>query len=156
APELAMAVSNAGALGSIGAGGEPSAEAMKERVTRTRAGTSRPFAVNYLLAWEPATLPVVLDAGAPVIQFSWGLPSAEAVAMIRKAGGRMGIQISSAAGARRALDLGADFLICQGTEAGGHVQALSPLYQVLPAILAEAKAVPVLAAGGITTGADIH
>lgn len=155
-PELAIAVSNAGGLGAIGTGGAPAADLMKERVMRTRAGTRNAFAVNYLLNWEPTTLSVVLDAGAPVIQFAWGLPSADAVATIRKAGARFAVQISSAAGARAALDLGADYLVCQGIEAGGHVQALSPLYQVLPAILAEAKAVPVLAAGGITTGRDIH
>ena len=155
-PELAIAVSKAGGLGALGTGGSPPADVMKERVTRTKAGTTNPFVVNYLLNWDPVTLPVVLDAGAPVIQFAWGLPSADAVATIRKAGAKFGIQISSAAGARRALDLGADYLICQGTEAGGHVQALSPLYTALPAILAEAKTIPVLAGGGISTGADIR
>lgn len=155
-PELAIAVSNAGGLGALGTGGTPPPDVMKERVARTRAGTAGLFAVNYLLNWDPVSLPVVLEAGAPVIQFAWGQPSADAVAMIRRAGARMGIQISTAAGARQALNLGADYLICQGTEAGGHVQALSPLYHVLPAVLAEAKAVPVLVAGGVTTGAHIR
>src|SRR6185295_12319244 len=51
---------------------------------------------------------------------------------------------------------GTDYLICQGIEAGGHVQALSALYEVLPAVIAEAKEVPVLAAGGIANGAQIR
>ena len=68
----------------------------------------------------------------------------------------MGIQISSAAGARRALDVGADYLICQGTEAGGHVQATRPLYEILSAMIDEAKTVPVLAAGGIASGTHIR
>jgi nitronate monooxygenase len=68
----------------------------------------------------------------------------------------MGIQISSVAGARRALDVGADYLICQGTEAGGHVQATRTLYEVLPAVIDEAKTVPVLAGGGIANGAHIR
>jgi nitronate monooxygenase len=85
-----------------------------------------------------------------------GIPTSEAVAAIRNAGAKMGIQISSVAGARRALDAGADYLICQGTEAGGHVQATSALYEVLPAVIDAAKTVPVLAAGGIANGAQIR
>ena len=113
-PELAIAVSNAGGLGAIGTGARLSvstapaapADIVRQNVARTRAGTTRPFAINYLLAFDPVTLPIALDAGAPVIQFAWGIPSAESVAAIRRAGARMGIQISSAAGARRALDVG--------------------------------------------------
>jgi nitronate monooxygenase len=154
-PELAIAVSNAGGLGALGTA-SVSADEVRQRVSRTKSGTSRPFAVNYLLAFDPVTLPVVLEAGAPIIQFAWGIPTADAVAAIRKAGAKMGIQISSAAGARRALDAGADYLICQGTEAGGHVQATNALYEVLPAVIAEAKTLPVVAAGGIANGAHIR
>ena len=157
-PELAIAVSNGGGLGGLGTGpvGRRSADVMRERVSRAKSGTSRPFAVNYLLALDPVTIPAALDAGAPILQFAWGIPSAETVAAIRKAGAKMGIQISSVAGARRALDAGADYLICQGTEAGGHVQATKALYEVLPAVLDEAKAVPVVAAGGIANGVHIR
>ena len=88
--------------------------------------------MNYLLALDPVTILAALDAGAPIIQFAWGIPPTETVAAIRKAGAKMGIQVSSAAGARRALDAGADYLICQGTEAGGHVQATKALYDILP------------------------
>ena len=163
-PELAIAVSNAGGLGAIGTGAMLSvstapaaaADIVRQRVARTKAGTTRPFAVNYLLAFDPVTLPIALDAGAPIIQFAWGIPSAESVAAIRRAGARMGIQIASAAGARRALDLGADYLICQGTEAGGHVQSTTALYDTLPAIIEQAKEIPVLAGGGIASGAHIR
>lgn len=156
-PDLAIAVSNAGGLGGIGGGVGAAADVLRDRVARTRAGTNRPFAVNYLLArGEPATVPIALDAGAAVIQFAWGIPAADVVATIKKAGAKMGVQVASAAGARRALDLRADYLICQGTEAGGHVQSSRALYELLPAILEEAKTVPVLAAGGIASGAHIR
>jgi nitronate monooxygenase len=154
-PELAIAVSNGGGLGAIGASRAPSAM-VRQRVSRTKSGTNRPFAVNYLLAFDLLTLPVALDAGAPIIQFAWGIPTAEAVAAIRKAGAKMGIQISTVAGARRALDAGSDYLICQGTEAGGHVQATNALYEVLPAVIEEAKTVPVVAGGGIANGTHIR
>jgi nitronate monooxygenase len=153
-PELAAAVSNAGGLGTVG--GSNATELSRQRVSRTKSATSRPFAVNYLLAFPPITLPVALDAGAPIIQFAWGIPTRETIAAIRNRGAKMGIQIGSAAGARRALDVGADYLICQGTEAGGHVQATTTLYEALPAVIEEAKTVPVLAAGGIANGAHIR
>ena len=154
--ELAIAVSNAGGFGAIGTGTSMAAEVVRDRVTRVRTGTKNVFAINYLLAFDPVTLPVALDAGVPVVQFAWGIPRAEAVSAVRGAKAKMGIQISNVDGARRALDLGSDYLICQGTEAGGHVQALSPLYDTLLAVLAEAKDVPVLAAGGIANGAHIR
>jgi nitronate monooxygenase len=160
---LATAVSNAGGLGATGtgtrfAGGDPSVAnpAMRQVVTQIRAGTKGPFAVNYLLHFDPITLPAALDAGAPIIQFAWGIPSAEIVAMIRRAGAKMGIQVASAAGARRAIDAGADYLICQGTEAGGHVQASKSLDDALPSVIDEAKNVHVLAAGGIANGGHIR
>ena len=155
-PELAIAVSNGGGLGALGTGSTAPADVVRERVSRTKSGTSRPFAVNYLLAFDPVTLPMALDAGAPIIQFAWGIPTPETVAAIRKAGAKMGIQISSVAGARRALEAGSDYLICQGTEAGGHVQATKALYEVLPAVIEEAKSVPVVAGGGIANGAHIR
>ena len=161
--DLAIAVCNGGGLGAVGtgarfAGGIVSAanDAMTKLVTQVKAGTKGPFAVNYLLAFDPTSLPAAVDAGAPIIQFAWGIPTADMVATIRKAGARMGVQIASAAGARRALDAGADYLICQGTEAGGHVQALSPLYDTFQSVIDEAKNVPVLAGGGIASGAHIR
>jgi nitronate monooxygenase len=155
-PDLAVAVSNAGGLGAIGTGVNAVADVVRQRVVQTKSATNRPFVVNFLLVRDPVTLPLALDAGAPIIQFAWGIPTVETVAAIRKAGAKMGIQIASAAGARRALDVGADYLICQGTEAGGHVQGTGALYDLLPVVIDEAKTVPVLAGGGIANGAHIR
>jgi nitronate monooxygenase len=118
--------------------------------------TKRPFLVNYILAFDPVSLAAALNAGAPVIQFSWGLPTIEMMSAARAAGAKVGVQIGNVAGARAALDLGADYLVCQGTEAGGHVQSSAPLYDLLPALLDEAKETPVLAAGGIGNGQKIR
>jgi len=156
-PDLAIAVANAGAVGGIGGGSTATPESVRDRVSRTRAGTKGLFAINYLLARADAvTVPAAVDAGAPIVQFAWGIPPADVVAAIRGARARMGIQVASVTGARRALDAGADYLICQGIEAGGHVQSSRALYDLLPAIVAEAKDLPVLAAGGIATGAHIR
>jgi nitronate monooxygenase len=154
-PDLAIAVSSAGATGAMALWPLPPDES-RARVERVRAATRNPFAVNYVLAFEPRSLQAALDAGAPIVQFSWGMPGKPLVAAVRHAGAKLGIQVTSAESARAALDLAADYLVCQGTEAGGHVQAHSRLPETLPKVLDEAKETPVVAAGGIANGADIR
>jgi nitronate monooxygenase len=132
---------------------EPDMAATHVRQVRASVG-ERPFQVNFALAFVPDALPAALDAGAPIVTFSWGDP-ASFVARVRAAGAHFGVQVTNVAGARRALDLGADFLVCQGIEAGGHVQSSTPLYDLLGRIVGEASGVPVVASGGIGDGADI-
>src|SRR2546423_323900 len=87
-PELALAVSEAGALGSMGLTWTPEAEAAGA-VRLIRAATERPFAVNFALAFEPATLQAILDAGAPIVTFSWG-DAAPYAARVHAAGAKFG------------------------------------------------------------------
>jgi nitronate monooxygenase len=152
---LAVAVAKAGGLGALGVGWMGPDEAFAA-VSRMVENTRGNFYGNFVLHFDPVSLDRVLEAGCPTVQFALGLPSAEAVSRIRKAGARLGIQVSSRQNAERALELLPDFLICQGLEAGGHVQATSYLDEVFPEILEVAKDVPVLVAGGISTGIDIR
>ena len=152
-PELAAAVSGAGALGAM-ALTWASPEVASELIRRVREVTAAPFQVNYALYKPPASLEAALDAGVPVVTFSWGDP-APYLAQVRAAGVRCGVQVANAAGARRAVDLGADFLVCQGIEAGGHVQSTTPLEDLLPRVLEAAQGIPVVASGGIGDGAGI-
>jgi nitronate monooxygenase len=158
-PELAIAVSNAGAMGALALTGR-SVEEVRTWVSKVRVTTKGLFAVNYILALSPANelevLQVALDAGAPVVQFSWGMPSKDMVSAIRAAKAKLGMQVTSAESARAALELGVDYLVCQGTEAGGHVQANRGLYETLPDVLKEARQVPVIASGGIGNGEGIR
>jgi NAD(P)H-dependent flavin oxidoreductase YrpB (nitropropane dioxygenase family) len=152
--ELAAAVSGAGALGSMGLTWT-APEAAAQRVRQVRAATSQPFLVNFVLAFSPTALPAALDAGAPIVSFSFGDPEPY-LAQIRALGAKVGVQVGNVAGARRARDQGVDFVICQGLEAGGHVQSSTPLALLLPAVLeAVGGDIPVAAAGGLATGADI-
>ncbi len=154
--ELAIAVAEAGALGALALTPE-SPESAERVVQRVRADTGGAFVVNYVLRSEPMSLGRAVDAGAPAVQFSWGMPSGEHVRQIRSAGAKFGVQVTSAGSARRALDLGADYLVCQGFEAGGHVQGTRALTTILQEVLVEAgQRVPVLAAGGIATGPAIR
>src|SRR5262252_7656380 len=149
--DLAAAVSNAGGLGHIALWGGTQ-DTAAQNVSNLRKQTSRPFVVNYVLSFEPRSLPSALDAGAPIVQFSWGIPTRESVVAIRNANAKFGVQVSTAIGARAAVDAGAAYLVAQGQEAGGHVQSSIPLFELLPLVLKEAGEIPVLVAGGITTG----
>ncbi len=152
-PDLCAAVSQAGGLGSMGVTwAEPSAAAAL--VADVRSRTDRPFAVNFALAFEPKGLAAVLEAGAPVMTFSWGDP-ALCADVVRRAGAKLGVQAGSAEGVRRAVELVADFIICQGAEAGGHVQSSTRLDRLLQESLRIAGEIPVIAAGGLSSGADI-
>ncbi len=158
-PELAIAVSKAGAMGALALTDHTPASA-RDAVSKVRAATKGAFFINYILEFPfesgAASLQAALDAGAPIVQFSWGLPPKEAISAIRAAGAKLGMQVTSKESAKAALDLGADYLVCQGTEAGGHVQATRGLYEALPNVLEEAKQKPVIAAGGIGNGEGIR
>ena len=153
--DLAAAVSNAGAMGALALTGS-TPQAARQLVASLLTQTKRPFLINYILSYDAGSLPVALDAGSPVVQFSWGLPTRAMTSAVRSAGAKMGVQVANREGARMALDLGIDYLVCQGTEAGGHVQSGTPLYELLPNVLDEARNTPVVAAGGIGPGQRIR
>ena len=86
-PDLVISVCNAGAIGGMAVWPLPTDEA-SARVARVRAATGKPFFVNYALAaHEPKSLHAVLEAGAPVVQFSWGMPDRVLVAAVRATAG---------------------------------------------------------------------
>ncbi len=153
--DLAVAVANAGALASLPLTWD-SAESACDMVKQVQAGTNEAFYVNYVLNFKPRSLEAVLELGVPAVQFSWGVPTPEQVAQVHSSGAKMGIQVTSGAGAKAAIDLGADYLVCQGVEAGGHVQASQPLEKTLAQVLSVSGSMPVLVAGGITTGHDVR
>jgi len=144
--ELAAAVSEAGGLGTIAVGG---AEAIERELAAARALTDRPVAVNLLLpfarrAWFEAA------AKAAVVVTFWGTPK-------RRTGGTWIHQCGSAAEARAAQAAGADAVIAQGVEAGGHVRGPLPALELLDRVRAVLPPdYPVLLAGGIVERADVQ
>jgi nitronate monooxygenase len=151
--ELATAVARAGGVGALALTWVSSQEAHK-LVASVTAATDGTFQGNFVLAFDPISLTGALEAGLRIVTFSWGMPHEQAH-IVKSFGAKFGIQVTGRESARQALDLGADFLVCQGVEAGGHVQATRSLWQVLPEIVAEAGSVPVIAAGGIASGSGI-
>lgn len=151
--ELAIAVAQAGGMGAL-ALTWTAREQAAQSVRQVCEATSAPFLVNFALAFPPNSLNAALEAGARIVAFSWGDPQPY-LSVVRQAGAKWGVQVTNVAGAKRAVELGADFLICQGVEAGGHVQSTTPLSELLPRLVEEVGAAPVLAGGGLATGADI-
>jgi nitronate monooxygenase len=144
-PELAAAVSEAGGLGSLGASWtEPAL--LREQVREIRRRTDRPFVVNLVLAFDQEErLELLCEEGVPIVSFSWGV-HARLVERAHAGGCLVVAQAGSAAEGRAAVEAGADALIAQGVEAGGHVQGETPL----PDLVAGLRGgVPVVAAGGI-------
>jgi nitronate monooxygenase len=153
---LTAAVSAAGAFGILGAGYGDRDWLTRELTSlkKLQAPRPAPFGVGFItwsLAKQPKVLDLALEAGPRAIMLSFGDPKPLAAA-IKAAGALMICQVQSEALAEQALRAGADVLVAQGTEAGGHGADRS-LFDLLPAIvdLAAGRA-PVVAAGGIADG----
>ena len=151
-PELVQAVSHAGAMGSLALTWTPFTEAADQIATLNATGL--PYFTNFVLRFGTSGPRAALRHRPPCITLSWGC-DAETIALAHELGIRVGVQVGSAAGAAAAIAAGADFVIAQGMEAGGHVQSTTPLARLLPAVLATAGQVPVVAAGGIASAGQI-
>jgi len=197
-PALVAAVSNAGGLGSLGAGYMTPEEIVKA-VAEIRSLTSRPFAVNLfaggtdgagnpdpsrmreLLAPYHARLGLpapggelnpppefdrqieaVIDLAVPVFSFTFGIPRRELLGQLRQRGTRIIGTATSVAEARALSQAGVDAISAQGSEAGGHRGTFAgpPEHSLIGTIalvpqIADAVALPVIAAGGIMDGRAI-
>ena len=147
---LAGAVSAAGGLGIIACGGARP-EWIREQVARARALTNKPIGINVMLmdprAAEVAEL--VCELGVEVVTTGAGSP-ANYMGMWKEAGVKVVPVVASSALAARMERLGADAVVAEGTEAGGHIGELTTM-ALVPSVVA-AVSVPVIAAGGIVDG----
>ena len=151
-PELAAAVSNAGALGQVTLTGD--VDDATRRLDRLSSLTSKPFGVNLLIPYLDRDVLALAALRARVIDFFWGDPDPELVRLVHDAGGLASWQIGSTGEALAAEAAGCDFIIAQGFEAGGHIRGILGLLPLLSSVL-DAVSVPVLAAGGIGNGRSI-
>ena len=155
--ELVAAVTEAGGFGFLGMVREPVA-LIRAEVEQLRQRTSRPFGVNLIPAATPAPLlreqlALCIALRVPVVGLFWEVDAA-VVAQLRAAGILVVYQVGSALEALQAQEAGAQVLIAQGVEAGGHVRGRTPLAELLEQVLAVAS-VPVAAAGGIADGRSV-
>jgi nitronate monooxygenase len=152
--DLAAAVSAAGALGTIGILPAPLLAAELRSAAERAPG--RPIAVNLLMPFVTHDhVDVCVDVRPAVATLFCGHDAA-LVARLRDAGIFVLHQVGDAAAAKHALADGADGLIVQGVEAGGHVLATQPLESTLASVIHIAAGRPVLAAGGIVDATDVR
>lgn len=149
-PPLAAAVSEAGGLGMIA--NPSSAAEVQQLVHDARARTNQPIGIGFLIPFVVAEAVEAAGASVEVVEFFYGDPDQELVRLARSNNAIVGWQIGSAAEARAAVEVGCDFVVAQGIEAGGHVRGRQRLDDVLAETLASID-VPVLAAGGVGTAA---
>lgn len=147
---LAAAVSNAGGLGLIGAANAPS-EVVRDEIRKARELTDKPFGVNIMLlsphAGEIAEL--VVEEGVKVVTTGAGSPE-KYINMWHKAGIKVIPVVASVAQARRMERVGAQAVVVEGCEAGGHIGE-STTMTLLPQVCSAVE-IPVIAAGGIADG----
>jgi nitronate monooxygenase len=155
--ELVAAVTEGGGFGFLGMVREP-VKLIQAEVTALRARGIARFGVNLIPA---ATDPSFLDAqvsacielGVPVVSLFWDA-SFKLIARLRAAGIVVVCQVGSPAEAQAVEQAGAQIIITQGVEAGGHVRGDHPLHNFVPEVVAQTE-LPVLAAGGLADGADL-
>lgn len=147
---LAAAVSEAGGLGLIGAANAP-AEWVREQIHKVRELTDKPFGVNIMLLspHAPEVAQVVLEERVPVVTTGAGSPE-KYMKDWKEAGIKIIPVVASVAMAKRMERVGADALVAEGTEAGGHIGEITTM-ALIPQV-AQAVSVPVIAAGGIADG----
>ncbi|MBN2530622.1 MAG: nitronate monooxygenase [Deltaproteobacteria bacterium] len=149
---LVTAVGNAGGFGLL-AGGNSPVDAFEAEIQKTREMSSNPFGVN-LITVAPnykEHLNMVLNAGVEVVVFAGSIPKAKEIAQVKKAGAKVICFAATEALAYKMVTQGADALVLEGSEAGGHIGPVS-LTVLLQQILFKIDKVPIFVAGGIATG----
>lgn len=152
---LAAAVSNAGGLGLLGAGSLPP-ELLREHISKMKQATDKPWGINLPLM-NPAAeeiVKVIIEEGVKIVFTSAGSPK-KYTSLFHEHGIKVAHVVSSSKFARKCEDAGVDAIVCEGFEAGGHNGREETTTMVLVPQVRKATSLPVIAAGGIASGAAI-
>ena len=150
--DLATAVSKAGAFGMIGAGADPDPTWLLEQVHAVREKTSQPFGVGFSSAFPglEKAIEAALDAQVAAIGHSFVDPT-PLINQAKGSGVKIFAQVQTMENAKKAVAAGADIIVAQGSEAGGHTSHLGT-FSFVRAVVKIAGDIPVVAAGGIADG----
>lgn len=148
--ELVAAVSNAGGLGILASGGMTT-EQVREEIRLCKQHTDKPFAVNLMLMMDnvPEIVDVLIEEGVKIVTTGAGTPKPY-MEKLKGAGIIVVPVIPSAKVAKKMQDIGADAVVAEGMEAGGHIGQLTTM--ALTRQVVEAVDIPVICAGGIADG----
>lgn len=151
---FAAAVSNAGGLGLIGCGGMHTTDMLREHIRQCRELTDKPFGVNVMLMHPLAEehAKIVAEEKIPVVTTGAGMPG-KYIPMWKEAGSLVIPVVANVALAKRVEKQGADAVIAEGTESGGHVGEATTM-ALVPQVV-DAVNIPVIAAGGIGSGRQL-
>lgn len=153
-PPLVSAVSQGGGLGSMGCH-RLNIDQIQSATAAIRQGTNKPFALNFLLFdFDEACFQAALDEGPSVVSFAWSRPEHDLKHYFDRAhdiGAKVTYMVGSVEDAVRGAEAGADVIIAQGTDGGGHVHWVGTL-ALVPMVVDAVAPIPVLAAGGIADG----
>lgn len=153
-PDLVGAVSNAGGLGAMGCH-NLSVEQIRTAAAAIRQRTNKSFALNFLIFdTVDACFAAALEEKPPAMAFAWPRPDQDIASYVGRAhdiGAKVTFMAGGVPEARRAADAGADAIIAQGTEGGGHV-SWNATMALVPMVVDAVGPIPVIAAGGIADG----
>ena len=152
-PKLIAAVANNGGFGCL-AGGNAPAEILRQQVAEVRALTDKPFGVN-LITIAPAYkehLKILKDLKLEYIVFAGSFPRSEEIAVAKETGAKVMCFASTLSIAKRMVRFGADAIILEGSEAGGHIGHVSATVLKQQVLFEIGDDIPVFMAGGIATG----
>lgn len=153
--KLASAVSNAGGLGLLGAG-SMYPDVLREHIQKCKAATDKPFGVNLPLLYPDIDkhVQIIIEEKVPIVFTSAGNPKTW-TALLKQHGIKVVHVVSSSKFALKAQEAGCDAVVAEGFEAGGHNGREETTTMVLIPAVVKAVTIPVIAAGGIATGAQM-
>ena len=152
-PKLVSAVSNHGCFGCL-AGGNAPTDVLLKYIEETKALTDKPFAVN-LITIAPAYkehLAMIKDIKVPYIIFAGSFPKEKEIEAAKETGAKVMCFASTVSIAERMIRFGADAIILEGSEAGGHIGHVSSVILMQQVLYKFADQIPMFMAGGMSTG----
>ena len=152
---LVQAVCKAGGMGMLGASAMPP-DVLQAALREIKAAGPACFGVNFIARFAGIEhIEVCVTEKAPVVVFFWDDAPEEWLSRLRAAGSHIWFQVGSVDEAKAAVGRGAEALVVQGSEAGGHNRAAAATFSLLPAVIDAVPSVPVVASGGIADGRTV-